>query len=153
MNHSLVAGPNMFNSMTNELLDNIVSSNGMDLPHKDHFGDNVYVRELPVPANTILVGRVHKVDHVFILASGKTTMWSEATGSITITGPKIIESKAGTRRIFYTYTNIVMITSHGLNGIYQSYDNSDDKLMDVLTCAKYEDYIGLKQNNTLLLKG
>ena len=82
---------------------------GMRMEHAIHGG--LSHRKLFRPAGTLIVGRVHKVDHLFICISGEIIAWSE-TGMRTLKAGDIIESKAGTKRVTLAKTDAVAMTVH-----------------------------------------
>jgi len=85
-----------------------------ELPLQHYKGDNLYVREAHYPKGAIVVGRVHKYNHVFILVTGKVTIWTEE-GRRTLTAPAVIETPTGTQRVGYFHANSMCINCHGHN--------------------------------------
>ncbi len=66
----------------------------------------VYVRNLFIPAGTILTGMIHKKNCINILASGVILVWTENEGEKAVKGFTMFESKAGSKRIGKTYTDV-----------------------------------------------
>ena len=64
---------------------------------KHHFADGMYCRELFRPAGTTIVGKVHKREHFYIVLFGAVTVVGDGFRE-TITAPRIIVSKPGTKR-------------------------------------------------------
>lgn len=82
---------------------------GLKTEHAIHGG--LYYRKLFRLAGTIIVGKVHKIDHLFICVSGEIRAWSE-TGMRTLRAGDVIESKAGTKRVTLALTDAVGMTVH-----------------------------------------
>lgn len=84
----------------------------VDLPEKNHFAPGVYARELPIPAGTLIIGKIHRFENMNILASGDISVLTE-NGVQRITAPAVIVSPPGTKRVGYAHTDTVWITIHG----------------------------------------
>ena len=82
---------------------------GLNTEH--FFSDGMYCRRLFRQAGTIIVGKVHKKDHLFICAQGEIISWSE-TGMRHLKAGDIIESKAGTKRVTMAVTDSIGMTVH-----------------------------------------
>lgn len=81
---------------------------------KHYFLPGIYVRELHAKAGTMLVGKLHKKDHIMMLQSGKIKVVSEQLTSV-LTAPCTIECKAGAKRAAYIIEDTVWITIHPSN--------------------------------------
>jgi len=82
-----------------------------ELDTEHYFNDGMYCRKLFRKAGTLIVGKVHKKDHLFICASGEIIAWSE-NGMIRLKSGDVIESKAGTKRVTLALTDAIGITVH-----------------------------------------
>jgi hypothetical protein len=80
--------------------------------HTEHyFADGMYCRSLFRSADTLIVGKVHKAEHFYIIASGTVTIVGDGYRE-TVTGPKVIVSKPGTKRAVYAHTDATTMTVH-----------------------------------------
>lgn len=78
----------------------------------DHFfADGMYARVLFRPADTLIVGKVHRREHLYIIASGEVTVIGNGTKE-RILGPRVIVSSPGTKRAVYSHTAATCITVH-----------------------------------------
>ena len=78
----------------------------------DHyFADGQYGRELRIPAQTFVVGKIHLHEHLVMLASGEATINTDK-GMERIKGPKMWVSPAGAKRALFTHTECVFWTTH-----------------------------------------
>lgn len=102
---------------TREQIDKLEEEAGklpqLDIDNHTHhfFSDGMYMRTAWRPADTLVIGRVHKKEHFFILAEGEMTMMTEQ-GMQRIKAPYFCVSKPGTKRVNYSHTAATVITIH-----------------------------------------
>lgn len=77
--------------------------------HRFHAG--MYCREVFRHAGVLIVGKVHKQEHFYVIASGTVCVTTD-DGAKRLTGPMVIESKPGTKRAVYAETDAVCMTFH-----------------------------------------
>jgi len=78
----------------------------------DHyFSGGMYCRKLFRKQHTLIVGKVHKADHIFLCAMGEIKVWTEKGIKILKAGD-VLESKAGTKRVTLALTDAIGITIH-----------------------------------------
>jgi len=83
----------------------------MELMTRHYWADGMYCRELFRPAGTTIVGKVHKREHFYIVASGIVTVVGDGKRE-TIEGPKVLVSQPGTKRAVFAHTDATCITVH-----------------------------------------
>lgn len=83
----------------------------VECPVTHHFGPGIYIREVFMPANTVVVGRTHKHKNLNILMRGSIALLSENGSLDTLTGPFIFTGKPG-RKIGYTLEDVVWQNIH-----------------------------------------
>lgn len=76
-----------------------------------HFADGMYMRTLWRPAGTVIVGKVHKKEHLFILAQGEMSIWTHG-GMKRIAAPYTMVSPPGTKRVTFAHVDSMGITVH-----------------------------------------
>lgn len=76
-----------------------------------YFSEGMYCRKVWRPANTLVIGKVHKKDHFFICASGEIIAWTEG-GMKVLKAGDVVESKPGTKRVTFALTDAIGITVH-----------------------------------------
>jgi hypothetical protein len=77
----------------------------------NHFGPGVYMREMFLDAGVMVVGHSHKTEHFNILLSG--TMRVVVDDKVEeMTGPKIVLSSPGKKKIGYAITDCRWLTIH-----------------------------------------
>lgn len=84
---------------------------GVELPVKETFTDGVYIRELTIPADVIIVGKIHRHSHLNYISRGKVTVLTK-DGIEHLEGFCSMISSAGTKRALYTHTETVWTTVH-----------------------------------------
>jgi hypothetical protein len=78
--------------------------------HRFHAG--MYCREVWREAGVMVVGKVHKTEHFYLIVSG-TVCISDGIGEPQrFTGPHLIESAPGTKRAVYAETDVLCMTFH-----------------------------------------
>jgi hypothetical protein len=75
---------------------------------RHHFSDGMYARELFIPAGTVVVGALHKSQHLYMVVKGKCKVSSQYE-TVEIEAPYIGETIPGTKRVIYAETDCVWI--------------------------------------------
>lgn len=83
-------------------------------PLKHTFADGLYIREVFNPANEILVTKIHKKQHAYFLLKGTMSILTE-DGVKKISAPYYGITEPGTKRVIYTHTDCVFVTTHATN--------------------------------------
>jgi len=78
---------------------------------RHHFSDGMYARELFIPAGTVVVGALHKSQHLYMVVKGKCKVSSQYE-TVKIEAPYIGETIPGTKRVIYAETDCVWVTFH-----------------------------------------
>jgi len=94
-----------------ELEEKLKEYEQVNLDVKHHFGGGIYARELLIPKDTVLTGKMHTHEHLNIMLSGDITVSTE-TGTKRINKPCVITSKPGTKRAGYAHEDTIWITFH-----------------------------------------
>lgn len=88
-----------------------------DCPLKHTFAPGMYAREILLPAETFIVGKIHKHAHLNIVTRGRCTVVTEF-GRREIdasAGPVTFTSDAGAKRALYVHEETVWTTVHATN--------------------------------------
>ena len=86
-------------------------------PLTEHiFHGGMYCRQVWRPAGCLIVGKVHKKEHFYMVVSGTILVTTDA-GVEHITGPKVICSSPGTKRAVYAETDALCMTFHRVDSI------------------------------------
>lgn len=84
----------------------------VEMPVRHHFAEGVYGRELFIPKDTILTGKIHKYTQLNVLVKGELSVLTEE-GVKRVKPPFIIVSPAGTKRIAIAHEDSIWLTVHG----------------------------------------
>jgi hypothetical protein len=83
-----------------------------ECPLKHHFAPGVYVREIAMPAETIIIGHIHKTEHLNILIQGACYIVHEDNTREELRAPMTFVSKAGVQKVLYITENMIWQTVH-----------------------------------------
>ncbi len=76
-----------------------------------YFHGGMYCRKVFRHADVTVVGKVHKKEHFYLVVSGTVAVTTD-DGVQVITGPHLLCSKPGTKRVVYSVTDAVCMTFH-----------------------------------------
>ena len=82
-----------------------------ELDTKHYFANGIYARELFRKAGTLIVGKVHKHEHLFLVTKGSIIVWTE-NGMVRMEAPYVHVSKPGTKRVTLAEVDSVGMTIH-----------------------------------------
>ena len=105
----------------------------LDIPVKHRFCGDMYAREIVIPKNTLLTGKIHKFDHFEIMLSGDIIISTDDGEVKRLTGLNIIESKAGKKRAGWAIEDTHWINFHS-SGL-----KDPSEMADYLTVDSFED--------------
>lgn len=75
------------------------------------FAPGMYVRRLPIQADAVVVGKMHRHAHPVMLIKGETTILTDQ-GMQRISAPHVWVSEPGAKRILYTHSDCEFVTVH-----------------------------------------
>lgn len=78
---------------------------------KHYFHGGMYCREVFREAGVLVVGKVHKKEHFYLIVSGTVAITTDE-GVQRITGPQLLLSKPDTKRAVYAETDALCMTFH-----------------------------------------
>ena len=81
------------------------------MPLNHLFTPGLYVRQILIPAGTLLTSMTHKTEHPFIIISGTIDVIS-STERVCYSAPYMGVTQAGTKRALYAHTDTVWVTFH-----------------------------------------
>ena len=85
----------------------------VECPLVHRFSDGVYLREITMPAGSVIVGHRHTTTHMNIISKGSCIILDQDTGdTITVEAPCTFESSAGIRKTLYIIEECVWTTVH-----------------------------------------
>lgn len=108
----------------------------VEVPAKESFVNGMYVREIMIPAGTLLTGRVHKYPYVDIMLSGKLDVITP-DGVKRLEGYHNMAGVPGRKRAGYAYEDTHWVTVHRTD------HKNQETILDHLTffsMREYNDY-------------
>lgn len=82
-----------------------------ELPLEHFICNKTYTRQITLPKDIILTGKVHNFDHTSIISKGDVTIMTDE-GVTRIKAPATWISKAGTKRLIYVHEETIWATIH-----------------------------------------
>ena len=83
----------------------------VELGTNHYFADGMYAREVFRPKDCLIVGKVHKKEHFYIVTKGRIRVTTE-DGVKEFAAPSVIFSKPGTKRAVLALEDSVCMTVH-----------------------------------------
>jgi len=140
-----------------KILDNaeaiIATGEPVEMPLKHTFTDGMYIREIFMPAGTLLTSRIHKTNHPFVVTRGKCIVY-DGNKIETITAPHTGITEPGTRRLLYIEEDTNWITYHATK--LTNVDEIENEILeqrtnDLLDQELYKKFNKINtQNNTYI---
>lgn len=87
----------------------------VDLPLRHLFAPGVYIREIFMPAGTVVVGHRHKTKHFNIVLKGKCAVTQDGIEVMQIEAPMTFVSDAGVQKILLIKEDTTWQTVHPVN--------------------------------------
>lgn len=83
----------------------------VECPLRHYFAPGVYIREISMPARSVVIGKIHKTEHFNIIHRGQVSLISD-DGTREVLGPSTFVSKAGVQKVLYIHEETVWTTVH-----------------------------------------
>ena len=97
----------------------------VDIPVTQYFSHGVYLRQINIPAGTIMTGKIHRHRCMSIVLSGEMDVVTDQ-GYRRVVGPCVFESPAGVKRAGVCVTDCIWLTAHPYDGGPQDADTMVD---------------------------
>lgn len=120
----------------------------VNCPLKHSFSDGIYIREIFIPKDVVLTGKIHKHSHPNFLLQGEVEVFTEFNGIEILKAPMSIVSNAGTKRVVKTLTDTIWVTVHA-NPTNTTDLNKLEKEIIAESYEEYEKIIAYKNMNFL----
>ena len=120
--------------------DGIVIGNSEAFPLTHSFSEGVYIREMFMGKDGIVIGKIHKNDHTWFLMKGEALVATEEK-TTHYKAPCYVTSPAGCKRVITAIENSVFIN------VLPNPDNLTDieELEKILVCKSYEEFVATKK--------
>jgi hypothetical protein len=84
----------------------------VDFPVIHRFTPGLYIREIFMPAGSVLTSKIHKTEHPFVILKGIVSVWTADRGTVTLKAPYTGITEPGTRRVLFVHEDTVWTTFH-----------------------------------------
>jgi hypothetical protein len=84
----------------------------VNCPLTHRFTDGLYVREIFMPAGTLITSKIHKTQHQYFILKGAVSVWIDEGEEVYLEAPYIGITEPGTRRVLYIWEDCIWATSH-----------------------------------------
>ena len=112
-------------------------------PIKHTFADGIYVRQMDMQQNSVVVGAIHKHLHVWFLLTGHVTVATEDTTEDYI-APCYVVSTPGVKRVILANEDSIFVNIHKNPSNTKNLDVLEKEIV-ALNYKEYEEYINKKQ--------
>lgn len=147
---SIPAGlsPLEIRSFIDQLQEELAKYEQQEMPPRHYFAEGLYAREITIPADTLLVGKIHKHEHLNIISQGDISVLTE-DGVKRIRAPFTMVCRPGTKRVGWTHTPTVWTTVHA-----RPKDEQDlERLEEALIAKDYSEVPDLESRAPEALTG
>jgi uncharacterized cupin superfamily protein len=94
---------------------------------KHYFHGGMYCREVWRQAGVLVVGKVHKKEHFYLIVNGTVSITTDE-GVQRITGPRLLKCTPGTKRAVYAETEALCMTFHVVDA--QTVEAAEQELVE-----------------------
>lgn len=101
-------------------------------PVKHFFAPGMYGREITMPTDMFVIGRIHRHGHLNVISKGRCRVLTEF-GSEELVAPCTFVSEPGTKRMVYVLEETVWTTVHITE------ETDVDKIVAAVTAESYDD--------------
>lgn len=119
-------------------VENELKASGLDCDPVEvshYHAPGMYGREMIIPADTAIIGKIHRHSHINIISYGIIDVSTEF-GLVRYEGPCTFVSEAGTKRCVHAITETMWTTIHAT-------DTQDlDEIEKEVICDSYEQMLG-----------
>jgi hypothetical protein len=94
----------------------------------------MYCREVWRQAGVLVVGKVHKKEHFYLIVSGTVSITTD-DGVQRVTGPILLQCAPGTKRAVFSETDALCMTFHVVDA--QTVEDAERELVEPDAADKY----------------
>ena len=109
------------------------------IPIRHFFMDGVYVREMTMYKDTVVVGAIHKHLHMCFLLTGKITVVNEEE-TVDHIAPCFIVSTPGIKRVLYAHEDSIWYNTHKNPSNTEEVEELEKDIV-AISYKEYEEYI------------
>ena len=114
-------------------------------PVDETYGCCTYAREMLIPKGTVIIGKIHRHQHLNFIMKGKVSVATEF-GKKYFEGPCIFVSEVGLKRAVYAEEDTIWVTVHMTK---HTGEENLNKIEDEVICPTYDEMGLIANMNTL----
>jgi hypothetical protein len=114
-------------------------------PVDEKYGCGTYAREMFIPKDTLIIGKIHKHQHLNFIMKGKVSVATEF-GKKYFTAPYVFVSEVGLKRAVYAEEDTIWVTVHLTE---HSGEENLDKIEEEVIAPSYEEMGLIASTNDL----
>ena len=128
---------------------NIISNQGESIvrsdqfPLKHSFADGIYIRQMGMAEDSVVVGAIHIHLHAWFLLTGKITVITENSEEDFV-APCYVVSTPGVKRVIYAVEESIFVNIHKNPSNTQDLDKLEEEIVSK-NYEEYEKYINQKK--------
>jgi hypothetical protein len=88
----------------------------VELPTEHYFADGMYCRRVSHAAGVVVVGKVHRREHFFMVVQGSVAIIQDGAERKIYTAPAVLVSPPGAKRAALALEDSVVLTVHRTDG-------------------------------------
>lgn len=110
-------------------------------PLTHNFAKGLYVRQITMPAGSLVISKIHKYSHAAFILKGDVSIFEEG-GARRVKAPASFITKVGTQRLIYNHEETVWTTVHATEEtdvkkieeeiIAKDFDEIDNIIKDII---------------------
>lgn len=104
-------------------------------PKDEKYGCHTYAREMLIPKGTVIIGKIHRHQHLNFILKGQVSVATEF-GKKYFTGPCVFISEVGLKRAVYAEEDTIWVTVHLTE---HSGEENLDKIEQEVIAPSYEE--------------
>lgn len=122
----------------------LLSMPQIEIPIRHYFAPGLYLREMTMPKDSVVTGKIHKTEHLCILAKGSVMVVNEDEKKI-LHAPAVIHSMPGTKRALHAIEEVVWINVHH----NPTNEKNEEKIEDIFVTDTYEQFLSFTESKLL----
>tara|TARA_R110002167_G_scaffold353174_1_gene566343 strand:+ start:40 stop:516 length:477 start_codon:yes stop_codon:yes gene_type:complete len=120
----------------------VTHQNSQLFPLEHTFADGIYVRQMTMDKDSLVVGAIHNHLHVWFLLSGHITVATEDE-SVEYVAPCYVLATPGTKRVIYANEDSIFVNVHKNPTNCEDIEELEKEIVSA-TFEDYEEYINKK---------
>lgn len=113
--------PQSLQEKVNALYETAAAQPQIQCEEKHHFGPNIYIKEVTMPAGSLIIGKHHRMEHLCNMISGRMMILQEDGTTKELVAPMTFVAKPG-RKVAYILETVVF------QNIYSTPETDIEKL-------------------------